>query len=474
MKLLHFLAVFTWIVSIPAFGESTDVIRIACVGDSITRGDGTEFPEWDAYPVQLQRMLGKETYVVENFGISGSTLLNSGNKPYQQQKAFGEALKFKPDVVVIQFGTNDTKADNWKHKDEFVADYHDLVRRFSGLQPRPRIFLSLPPFVGKDGYYGGINEAGIREQLPLIKQVARESEASVIDVHGVFLNRDDLLSDHVHPNVQGAAVLAKAVYAAIRGRPFGGEVPATLRSRWNDYERVDFTIDGRPALLISPKTPAPGTPWIWRTEFFGVQPAVDLALLARGWHVAYLFMPNMYGAPAALNLMDGFPVYMKTNYGLSSKPVLEGFSRGGLYAFNWAARHPDQVAALYVDAPVCDFKSWPGGKGKGKGAANDWIRCLKVYGLTEAQALSYSGNPVDNLAPLARAKIPIVAVAGDADGTVPFSENIGLVEKRYVALGGDIQVIVKPGAGHHPHSLVDPTPVVDFILKHTVDQVRSR
>ncbi|HEY9248697.1 MAG TPA: alpha/beta hydrolase, partial [Rariglobus sp.] len=82
-------------------------------------------------------------------------------------------------------------------------------------------------------------------------------------------------------------------------------------------------------------------------------------------------------------------------------------------------------------------------------------------------------NPVDNLAPLAAAKIPIVAVAGDADKTVPFAENIGLVETRYRDLGGEIQVVVKPGGGHHPHSLADPTPVVNFLLKHRAASVRS-
>ncbi|MFZ4777279.1 MAG: alpha/beta hydrolase family protein [Terrimicrobiaceae bacterium] len=135
---------------------------------------------------------------------------------------------------------------------------------------------------------------------------------------------------------------------------------------------------------------------------------------------------------------------------------------------NWnPASVPGKVAALYVDAPVCDFKSWPGGKGKGKGGApSEWPGCLKAYGFTEEQALAYKFNPVDNLAPLAAAKIPIIAVAGDADDVVPLPENIGIVEIRYRELGGEIQLIVKPGVGHHPHSLTDPTPVVDFLIRH--------
>jgi pimeloyl-ACP methyl ester carboxylesterase len=91
---------------------------------------------------------------------------------------------------------------------------------------------------------------------------------------------------------------------------------------------------------------------------------------------------------------------------------------------------------------------------------------LKVYGLTEEQALSYRMNPVDNLAPLAKAKIPLLHVCGDADDVVPLDENTRLVESRYKELGGEITVIIKPGVGHHPHSLKDPAPIVDFVLKH--------
>jgi pimeloyl-ACP methyl ester carboxylesterase len=136
-----------------------------------------------------------------------------------------------------------------------------------------------------------------------------------------------------------------------------------------------------------------------------------------------------------------------------------------LFAFNWAALHPDRVASLYVDAPVCDFKSWPGGRGKGPGSPADWKRLLVAYDLTESAALAYTKNPVDNLAPIAKAGIPILAVIGQEDEVVPVSENIDLIEKRYIALGGRIQVIRKPGGKHHPHSLKDPAPIVDFVVE---------
>jgi pimeloyl-ACP methyl ester carboxylesterase len=234
-------------------------------------------------------------------------------------------------------------------------------------------------------------------------------------------------------------------------------------SDWSGYERLDFTVDGRAALVVRPKHAAKGRPWIWRTEFFGHEPQGDVALLGKGYHVAYIDVQNMYGAPVALGHMDALYDHLTKAYDFSKKVTLEGFSRGGLFAFNWAALHPDRTASLYVDAPVCDFKSWPGGKGKGPGAATDWERCLKAYGLTEAEALVYKKNPLDNLETLSKAGIPILAVIGDADEVVPVTENIDLVEKRYKELGGRIEVIRKPGGKHHPHSLKDPKPIVDFI-----------
>ena len=99
--------------------------------------------------------------------------------------------------------------------------------------------------------------------------------------------------------------------------------------------------------------------------------------------------------------------------------------------------------------------------------AGTWRACLKAYGLSEKEALEFRGNPIDNLEPLAKAGVPLLHVCGDADPVVPIEENTDILEKRYRKLGGTVTVIRKPGVGHHPHSLKDPTPIVEFIEKHT-------
>ena len=115
---------------------------------------------------------------------------------------------------------------------------------------------------------------------------------------------------------------------------------------------------------------------------------------------------------------------------------------------------------------MCDFKSWPGGKGIGAGDKDGWATVLKVYGLTESEAVAYGGNPIDNLKPLAEAGIPIIHVVGDKDEIVPLQENTAILEERYKKLNGTIEVIHKPDCAHHPHCLENPQPVIDFIMKH--------
>lgn len=252
--------------------------------------------------------------------------------------------------------------------------------------------------------------------------------------------------------------------AAPAGNPatFPGKI-----SDWNGYVRHDFQVAGKPILLVEPKTPAPGRPWVWHGEFFGHKPAPDIALLGKGFHIVFANIPNLLGCPDAVAHWDKVYAEMTGPHHLAPKVALVGLSRGGLYCYNWAIANPEKVSCIYGDAPVCDFKSWPGGKGKGKGSPGDWSLVLKLWHFKDdAEAMAYGGNPVDNLAPLAKAGVPLLHVYGDADTVVPWEENTKVIAERYQALGGDITLIGKPGGEHHPHGLEDPTPIIQFIEKN--------
>jgi arylsulfatase A-like enzyme/pimeloyl-ACP methyl ester carboxylesterase len=242
------------------------------------------------------------------------------------------------------------------------------------------------------------------------------------------------------------------------------------KSDWNGFQKVAFKVDGESCFVVLPNKDVEGKPWVWRARFPKYHPEVDLLLLERGFHVAYIKTDDMFGSPRALEHWDGFYAFMTQEKGLAKKVALEAVSRGGLFAYRWAAQNPDSVACIYADVPVCDFKSWPLGQGSGVGNQKAWQNLLNQYGFTEKQALAYRENPIDVLAPIAEAKIPLLHLISRNDQVVPAEENTDLLAKRYREMGGSIEIIeVKEASrakGHH-FDHPDPKRVADFIMKHT-------
>lgn len=239
-------------------------------------------------------------------------------------------------------------------------------------------------------------------------------------------------------------------------------------AQWLGFPRRDLQISGRNAIIIAPHRALSHRPWLWRAEFFGEEPEPDLALLAEGFHLAYLDTQHMFGSEQAMGHWERFYECLHQDFHLAPKAGLIAISRGGLYAYHWAFLHPERVACIYADAPVCDIRSWPApGSAAGRGSPDEWQRFIKHLGFeSEQAALAYDRNPIDLLEPIARARIPLLHVCGDADDVVPYEENTAVLAQRYRALGGEIQVILKPGVGHHPHGLSDPRPIIDFIRRH--------
>ncbi len=226
-----------------------------------------------------------------------------------------------------------------------------------------------------------------------------------------------------------------------------------------------FPFAGHSATLLCPATPAPERPWVWRMEFLYAFNQADMALLAEGYHIAYLACQDAYGAPEAIALYKQFHDYLVQEEGFSPRAALFGFSRGGLYACNYALAHPGDVSCLYLDAPVLDLRSWPAGLGLGCGSPDEWEDCKRrvIHAETVEQILAYRGAPIDHLPELMATGLPVLLVAGDADRTVPWRENGARMEDAYRAAGAPLTVILKPGCDHHPHSLPDPAPIVAFV-----------
>jgi lysophospholipase L1-like esterase len=271
-------------------------VRVACVGDSITFGSG--LPQ--TYPARLGHWLGTN-YDVRNFGVSATTLLHRGDLPYIRQPAWTNALAFAPDIVVIDFGANDSKhpgdgsleattaVNNWQFKSDFTGDYTAMIAAFRRANPAAKIFICLPTpdFPGR----WGINDQTIRdEMIPLIRAVAGETGARVIDLRAALMGRADLFPDTVHPNDEGARLLAAEVFRSLMG------------------QSPPVEASGSSATAAAQKA-TPATAWnlfppyfAWDNNFHGSSigwhPGTDTA---PQWTASFNYPTNgLYGYPASI------------------------------------------------------------------------------------------------------------------------------------------------------------------------------
>lgn len=210
---------------------SQQVNKVACIGNSVTYGYGHKDPANTSYPSQLQKMLG-EKYLVKNFGHSGATLLRKGHNPYYKTKEFTEALSFDPDIAVIHLGLNDTDPRNWpNYGDEFAADYTWLIDTIRKVNPSVKIFICKlsPIFSDHPRFKSGTRDWFWQIQEQII-QIAKANKTGLIDFHSPLYSRPDLFPDALHPNEEGASILAKTVYQKITG-DFGGlQLPLVFAS----------------------------------------------------------------------------------------------------------------------------------------------------------------------------------------------------------------------------------------------------
>ena len=225
-------------------------------------------------------------------------------------------------------------------------------------------------------------------------------------------------------------------------------------------------MSGCDVRVAAPRTALPGNPWIWRTMFWDAFPNFDVAMLNRGFHVAYIDAGDTFAAPAALQIYNDFYAHVTTKYGFSERPALEGLSRGAFAGYRWAYFNPDKVGCVYGDAPLCDIYLLERGTPDQKtGIVPSWAWVLESYGHSvDDGPLVIEGNPIDGLARLAAANIPIIHVCGDIDTAAVNSENNDIVRERYLKLGGEFVLIMKEQCPHHPHGLSDPSMVADYIV----------
>lgn len=217
----------------------------------------------------------------------------------------------------------------------------------------------------------------------------------------------------------------------------------------------EYIFNGYKATVILPDNP--NGKWIWKTEFLYAFDQAEVALSKKGYIRVYYEISDKYGSYEAVRLMHDFHKDFIKKYKAELKTVLFGFSRGGLYAFNYALFYPEYVEKVYLDAPVLDLKTWPWeGSAEQKEMFSEY--CLSPHTLP-----FFKGNPIDNLSEFFSHNIPLLLIAGAADEVVSFERNSGklieFAEKNRIK----ITSIVKKECKHHPHSLEDVTQIIKFI-----------
>ncbi|MBK8881773.1 MAG: SGNH/GDSL hydrolase family protein [Bacteroidales bacterium] len=244
------------------------------------------------------------------------------------------------------------------------------------------------------------------------------------------------------------------------------------KSYWKGFVRYDFEFEGRACRIICPSVKAEGNPWIWNARFPDWHTETDSILLSEGFYVTNINTDEFNGSHEGVSIWDRYFKFVTDSLKLENKVALEGISRGGLYVYNFAKKYPYRVSCIYCEAPVCDFKSWPGGFGKGPGSQQDWQLILKAYGFkNDQEAKSFKDNPVDNLEMLAAEKVPVLHMIGLNDTVVPPDENSFILIDRYIRLGGPATVIPctrgrQELKGHH-FDIETPDLVARFIRENT-------
>ena len=235
-------------------------------------------------------------------------------------------------------------------------------------------------------------------------------------------------------------------------------------SEWQGFRRIDFECEGKNAIVVFPKTAIDGAKWLFRTEYFGAFADFEIEALKRGYALAHVDNTTRWCLEKDTERQAKFAEFLHKEFGFHKKCFPVGLSCGGMQAVFLAAKHPELVAAMYIDAPVINLLSCPCGMGD----ANDdmFEEFYGHFGLTKSQMLNYRKHPQDYLPCFKQSGIPVILVAGDSDTIVPFHENGAIVDNYFRENGLVIETIIKEGCDHHPHGLTDNTPLIEFLEKY--------
>lgn len=230
---------------LPLMAVAQEKIKVACIGNSVTYGMTHKNPAETSYPTQLQQLLGGE-YEVRNFGHSGATLLSKGYRPYVSLPEYKAALEFAPDIAIIHLGLNDTDPRAWpNYRDEFYGDYMNIVKALRNKNPEVVVYICrmTPIFHWHRRFKSGTRDWYWQIQ-EVIEDIAKYEKFELIDLSRYMYHRPDLMPDALHPNEQGAGIIAGQVYSAITNDYGGLSLPAIYSDNMVVQQGKPFVVSG--------------------------------------------------------------------------------------------------------------------------------------------------------------------------------------------------------------------------------------
>lgn len=234
------------------------------------------------------------------------------------------------------------------------------------------------------------------------------------------------------------------------------------------FAQIEFEFEGRAAILVCPDRPEPARNWLLKTEYWGAFPELELEMVRRGYHLAYLKNTSRFAPQTDCDAKARFVDYLHRTYGLRDRCVPVGMSCGGAHAVVFAGTHPECVACLYLDAPVLNYCDFPGRLGDAA-CERVWAQeFLQTYpGMTRAKLLRFDRHPMNYIDVLQAHRIPVLMLYGTQDETVRYDCNGRWLAEAYRDRPELLTVIPRVAQGHHPHGACsDPMQVVDFIRSH--------
>jgi acetyl esterase/lipase len=478
MKFLHRLLFLVCTIPViglvaRAQGDATPdhpLLRLAVVGASIAAGYGTPDHARDSYPSQLSVMLGAG-WMVRNFGVSGTTLIHSGDSPYVKTRAYREALDFKPDVLIIDLGGNDSKPVNYEaHPDDFIPDYEAMVAAFREVNPKVKIYAALPVPAFPDNY--GIRDSVIVDKIiPATRQAAAAANIAVIDLHTPLLGRGADFADRVHPDVAGAKTMAEVIFGALSKNYAIDSVSAPQKIQgvdvWKDVEYAKVDGYSLKLDLYVPENVAAPVPLIVDVHGGGWMAVDKTEMIARGiiphgFAVASIdyrlsgqaiFPAQIYDCKAAVRWLRAHATAYRLN---PDKIGAWGDSAGGhlVALLGLTADHPELEGdegnlnfSSRVQA-VCDFYGptdlWTTDHHLADTVADNAVPRL-IGGLIEQNVeKARLASPLNYVSSNA---CPFLIEHGDKDPIVPLEQSIALNDALQ-KVGVPTQLYVVKGGGH--------------------------